>query len=235
MLMTPSDRLPSFPTLEDAWLYLKNNGLRRSLMKCVAAYIAGRQHWYLTCEDLMCYARAPLPIAGLELRMARRDDLPWMHTFRQRVSARGLRAWLGPDYFFLVALMAGDFVAYRCLSTRVHPGVAGFIELEPGQLFMVAEFTAPPFRRRGITRAMAIAMTPYLLRLGFREVLGIHRTDNYDTIAAVSAKGIPRLGTVTRYHALCRTWFRYSPAADPWHEDAAAWTSPLIQTKGSGA
>jgi hypothetical protein len=41
-------------------------------------------------------------------------------------------------------------------------------------------------------------MASALVTRGFREVVGIHRVDNDDTIAAAEAKGIPRFGTVTR-------------------------------------
>jgi len=77
---------------------------------------------------------------------------------------------------------------------------------------MVDEFTDPPFRRRGITRRMAGAMTPWLLARGIREVVGVHRVDNHDTIAAARAKGIPRVGTVTRTRLLWKVWFDWSPA-----------------------
>jgi len=77
---------------------------------------------------------------------------------------------------------------------------------------MVDEFTDPPFRRRGITRRMAGAMTPWLLARGIRKVVGVHRVDNHDTIAAARAKGIPRVGTVTRTRLLWKVWFDWSPA-----------------------
>jgi hypothetical protein len=99
-------------------------------------------------------------------------------------------------------LLNGEPLSYRCLSTLVHPGVAGFVTLDPHQIFIVGEFTVPACRRRGITRLMAIAMTPRLIAHGFREVLGVHRTDNHDTITAVARKGIPTLGTVTRTRTL---------------------------------
>jgi hypothetical protein len=91
--------------------------------------------------------------------------------------------------------------------------VVGFIELHPHQLFMVDEFTVPAYRRRGITRQMAIAMAPRLVALGYREVLGIHRTDNQDTIAAVRAKGIPTTGTITRRRLLWNLSFRWEPSS----------------------
>jgi len=90
----------------------------------------------------------------------------------------------------------------------------GFVRLRPDQIFMVDEFTEPGFRRRGVTRQMAIAMTPLLMRRGFREVLGIHRVDNADTIAAARAKGIPRIGTITRTCLLWKSWFSYSAAPE---------------------
>ena len=83
-----------------------------------------------------------------------------------------------------VVLVDGEAVLYRCLSTRLHPGVSDLIRLEPGQLFMVDEYTDPAFRRRGLTRRLAVGMARPLLAAGVREVLGIHRTDNHDTIAA---------------------------------------------------
>jgi hypothetical protein len=96
----------------------------------------------------------------------------------------------------------------------VHPGVDGFVRLAPGQLFMVDEFTVPRYRRRGITRQMAYAMNPWVLGAGFHDVLGVHRTDNYDnydTIAATRAKGVTRLGTITKWRLLARTIFRFEP------------------------
>jgi hypothetical protein len=45
-------------------------------------------------------------------------------------------------------------------------GVEGFVRLRPDQIFMVDEFTIPAFRRRGITRRMAIAMAPAVFAQG---------------------------------------------------------------------
>jgi GNAT superfamily N-acetyltransferase len=137
-----------------------------------------------------------------------------MQTFTARTSRQTLRAWFGRDYHFFIALEGGVPVSYRCLSRRVHPGVVGFIRLAPHQVFMVDEFTLPAFRRRGITRRLSIAMAPFLTAQGVREVLGIHRIDNQDTIAAARAKGIPRIGTVVRLRMLGRTSFVYEPASD---------------------
>jgi hypothetical protein len=59
-----------------------------------------------------------------------------------------------------------------------------------------------------------MAMTPGLLGSGVREVLGIHRTDNRDTIEVTRRKGIPRVGTVIRYRALWKVWFDYVEAEE---------------------
>lgn len=205
--------LRTLPSPGEALLYLRNNGPRRSLRKLVSGYLAGRQQWYMTREDLTRYPGVPMDADGLEFRFSRVDDIPRMGAFLQRISAQVLTTWCGPEYFFFLTLKAGEPVAYRCLSTMVHPGVVGFVLLRPDQIFMVDEFTVPAFRRRGLTRQMTIAMTPTLLRHGFREVLGIHRTDNYDTIAAARAKGIPRIGTITRTCLLWKVWFTYEPCA----------------------
>lgn len=206
--------LLSPPSLAEASLYLHHNGIRRSLTKFMAGYVAGRQSWHVTLEDIGRYADRPLPDDGVELRFARPDDLPRMHRFTARVVPAVLRAWCGPDYYFFIALVGGEAVSYRCLSTLLHPGVSDLIRLEPGQLFMVDEFTEPAFRRRGLTRRLAIGMTPRLRACGVREVLGIHRTDNYDTIEATRRKGIERLGTITRYRVLWKVWFDYVEAEE---------------------
>jgi hypothetical protein len=207
--------LLSPPSLAEAWLYLRHNGLRRSLTKFLAGYVAGRQSWHLTLEDIRHDTDHAPPDDGVELRFARLDDLPRMHRFTARILPAVLRAWCGPDYYyFFIALVDGEAVSYRCLSTCPHPGVADLIRLEPGQLFMVDEFTDPAFRRRGLTRRLAMGMTPRLRACGVREVLGIHRTDNRDTIEATRRKGIPRLGTVFRYRVLWNVWFDYVDAEE---------------------
>ena len=60
---------------------------------------------------------------------------------------------------------------------------------------------------------MAYAMNCWMLDEGFTEVLGVHRTDNYDTIAATRAKGVVRLGTVTRERLLWHNRFTFEPEA----------------------
>jgi hypothetical protein len=206
--------LLSPPSFEEARLYLRHNGPWRSLAKFLGGYVAGRQRWHVTLEDLGDYT-GPSPSAdGLELRFARLEDVPSMGRFTTRMAPSVLRAWCGPGYYFFIAVIGGEPVSYRCLSTRLHPGVSELIRLAPGQLFMVDEFTDPAFRRRGITRQLAIGMMPKLQELGIREVLGVHRTDNHDTIAAASKKGIPRLGTITRYRMLWKVWFDYVDAQD---------------------
>jgi acetyltransferase (GNAT) family protein len=204
----------SLPGFGEALLYLKNNGLRRSLTKALSGYLVGREQWYMTREDLSRYVGMPVDADGLEFRFARREDVPRMQGFMRRMSPQILTTWCGREYFFFLTLKDGEPVSYRCLSTLVHPGVVGFVHLQSEQIFMVDEYTVPAFRRRGITRQMAIAMTPVLLRHGFREVLGIHRTDNHDTIAAARAKGIPRIGTITRNCFLWKVWFDYTPSTD---------------------
>jgi GNAT superfamily N-acetyltransferase len=203
------------PSFAEACLYLRHNGPWRTLTKFLGGYVVGRQSWHVTLEDLRPYAAQPLAADGIELRFARLEDVPRMHRFTGRMAPSVLRAWCGPSYYFFLALIDGEPVSYRCLSTRLHPGVVDLIRLEPGQVFMVDEFTDPAFRRRGITRQLAIGMTPILQSLGITEVLGIHRTDNHDTIAAARKKGIPRLGTVTRYRALWHVWFDYVDAEEP--------------------
>jgi len=142
-----------------------------------------------------------------------------------------LAEWCGPRYFFFLTLIDGQPVSYRCLSTLVHPGVEGFVRLRPDQIFMVDEYTVPVFRRRGITRRIAAAMAPTLVARGFREVVGIHRVDNGDTIAAVEAKGIPRVGTVTRGACRGTSGSRSRPPRHgPHPSPSPSWTSrsPLL-------
>jgi hypothetical protein len=50
-----------------------------------------------------------------------------------------------------------------------------------------------------------------MIALGFSEVLGVHRTDNHDTIAATRAKGVARLGTITRARLLWMTRVSFEP------------------------
>jgi hypothetical protein len=206
--------LRALPAPAEALLYLRNNGMRRSLVKLLSAYVLGRQRWYMTREDLTRYAGVPVEANGIEFRFARPEDLPSMAAFTRRIPAGTLRVWCSGVYYFFLALHEGCPVSYRCLSPLLHPGVVGFMRLRRDQIFMVDEFTVPAYRRRGITRQMAIAMTDGLLAHGFREVLGIHRIDNHDTIAAARAKGIPRIGTLTRTRLLWKTSFRFHPA-DP--------------------
>ena len=210
---TPGPRMSLLapPGPREAWRYLRHNGPRRALAKLVTGYVAGSQRWHVTFEDLTRYADRPNDADDLEFRFGRADDVPRMRRFAARVPDAILERWCDPDFFFFLTLVGGEPVSYRCLSTRVHPGVAGFIRLGPGQVFMVDEFTDPGFRRRGITRRMAVAMAPRLLARGVREVVGIHRVDNHDTIAAVRAKGIARVGTVTRTRLLWKVWFDWSP------------------------
>jgi len=222
----PRQSLSPLPSLAEAVLYLQNNGLQRSLGKLVSAYIVGRQRWYLTREDLTRYIGVPVGAPGLEFRPARLDDVAVMHAFTTRMSRQTLRTWCCPNYHFFLTLKDGVPISYRCLSRLIHPGVVGFIQLRPHQIFMVDEFTVPEFRRRGVTRQMAIAMAPLLVAHGFHEVFGIHRVDNHDTIAAVRAKGIPRLGTVTRWCVLGKTSFTYEP--DP-GVAATAWDRAELQ------
>ena len=197
--------------LRELWLYLLNNGLWRSLLKGLAVYVAGRQRWYLTHEDLTAYAGSTIEAPGLEFRRARLEDVARMKPFMERMPEAVLRRWCESGYFFFVTWKGDDVVSYRCLSTYVHPGVEGFVRLGPSQLFMVDEYTVPEHRRRGITRQMAYAMSPWMKAEGFTEVLGVHRTDNHDTIAATRAKGVTRLGTITRFRLLWLTQLSFEP------------------------
>jgi hypothetical protein len=216
--------------IREIWLYFRNNGLWRTLVKGLAVYVVGRQCWYLTHEDLTAYAGRPVRADDLQFRPARLADVPRMTGFMERMPEAALRRWCEPGYFFFVTWKGEEAVSYRCLSTYVHPGVDGFVRLAPGQLFMVDEFTVPTYRRRGITRQMAYAMNPWVLGLGFREVLGIHRTDNHDTIAATHAKGVTRLGTITRSRFFRGTRFGFEPEPPgPQPSRTTAAVVPVIQ------
>jgi hypothetical protein len=201
--------------IRETWLYVRNNGVWRTLLKGLAVYAIGRQRWYLTHEDLTAYAGRPVEAPGFEFRPARLADIPRMRPFMERMPEAVLRRWCEPGYFFFVTWRGDEAVSYRCLSTLVHPGVRGFVRLGPGQLFMVDEYTAPRYRRRGITRQMAYAMNPWVFGAGYHEVLGVHRTDNHDTIAATRAKGVTRLGTITRWRLFARTTLRFEPEPCP--------------------
>jgi hypothetical protein len=215
--------------IREIWLYLLNNGLWRTLVKGLAVYVVGRQAWYLTREDLTTYADRPVQAPGLEFRQARLSEVGRMTGFKERMPEAVLRRWCDPGYFFFVTWKGDEAISYRCLSTYVHPGVAGFVRLGAGQLFMVDEFTVPRYRRRGVTRQMAYAMNPWLLGLGFHDVLGIHRTDNHDTIAATRAKGVTRLGTITRLRVLRVTRFSFELEPSPVQPARADVALPVTQ------
>jgi hypothetical protein len=209
-----AEREIAIPTASEARLYLRTRGVRATIRKALAAYVIGRLEWWVTVENLAQWHGVPLETAGLEIRLARPDDLPMMHRFEVREPQDVLRRWLGPDFFFFIALDAGEPISYRCLSRRiVHPAVAGHFVLGPHQLFMVDEFTAAPYRRRGITRQLAIAMNPLVLAHGYREVIGLHKPDNVDTVAATRAKNIPTVGRLRRYRVGPVSWFTYAPSA----------------------
>jgi GNAT superfamily N-acetyltransferase len=198
--------------LRELWLYLRNNGLWRSILKGLAVYVAGRQRWYLTHEDLTVYAGCRVEASGFEFRRARPEDVARMKPFMDRMPEAVLRRWCESGYFFFVTWKGDEVVSYRCLSTYVHPGVEGFVRLGARQLFMVDEYTVPGYRRQGITRQMAYAMSAWMEAEGYTDVLGVHRTDNHDTIAATRAKGVIRLGTVTRSRVLWITHVSFEPS-----------------------
>lgn len=202
----------ALPSPGEAVAYLRNTGIGPTVRKLVSAYVAGRQRWYVTREDLTRYTGMEVDPAGLELRYARPDDLPRMQRFT-RQHEQTLETWCGAEHYFFLALRDGEAIAYRCLARTPHPLVERWMRLEAHQLYVVDEFTAPEFRRQGITRRMAIAMNPTLLLGGYREVLGIHRIDNDNTIAATRAKGIPTLGTLTRTCVFWIEWYRFQPVA----------------------
>jgi GNAT superfamily N-acetyltransferase len=205
----------AIPTLSEARLYLRNHGVWATVQKALAAYVVGRLEWRVTIEDLTQWDREPLQPGGFEIRSARLADLRAMESFEIRQPPDVLRRWLGPDFFFFVTLDAGQPVSYRCVSRHVvHPAVVGHMQIGPRQLFMVDEFTAAAYRRRGITRQLAIAMNPALRAQGYREVVGLHKADNTATVAATRAKNIPTVGTLRRYRFGPACWFTYS-CADP--------------------
>jgi hypothetical protein len=206
-------RRRGWPAADEALFYLKTTGARATLAKLVHAFVSGRQRWRATREDLTRWEGRTADAPGFELRYARVDDLPRMAAFRARQHPRTIETWCGPDHFFFIALKDGEAVAYRVLSKRVHPLVERYLTLKPHQLYVVDEFTVPAFRRQGLTRATAIAMNPMLILGGFREVVGLYRLDNNNTIAATRAKGISTVGTLTRTCVLGAVSYRYEPAA----------------------
>src|SRR5690348_3505235 len=136
-----AERESAIATASEARLYLRSRGVRATIRKALAAYVIGRLEWWVTVENVTQWHGVPLETAGLEIRLARPDDLPMMRRFEVREPQDVLRRWLGPDFFFFIASDAGEPISYRCLSRRiVHPAVAGHFVLGPHQLFMVDEF-----------------------------------------------------------------------------------------------
>lgn len=199
------------PSAGEAQLYLKSHGLGRASRKFIAAYVVGREHWYLTIEDLHRWIGEDLASQGLEIRAATAADMSRMAPLTERQHPNTLRAWCEDDHVFFIALADGQAVSYRCVSRVVHPVVAAALTLGASQVFMVDEFTVPAYRRRGITRQLAIATNPVLLEAGYREVVGVHRVDNTNTIAATRAKGIVTIGRLTRACLLSHTRFTWEP------------------------
>ena len=200
-----------FPSLGEVRLYLRSVGIARTLRKALASYIAGRERWYVTIENLSHWVGASVEPNGVEVRRATLDDLPCMAEFTLRQHPATLRTWCGPRFVLYIALVDGRAVSYRCVSLHVHAAVKGVVTLGPGQIYMVDEFTVPEFRRRGITRQLAIATNPVLLAAGYREVVGIHRTDNVATIAATRKKSIVTIGRLTRTCLALRVTYTYEP------------------------
>jgi len=201
------------PRLGEVWLYLRSFGLARTCRKFFASYIAGQEHWYVTIESLSNWIGARLEPNGLEIRCATIEDLPRMSGFTLRQHPATLRTWCGPRFLLYIAIADGRAVSYRCVSRDVHIAANGIVTLGPDQIYMVDEFTVPEFRRRGITRQLAIATNPVLLAAGYREVVGIHRIDNVDTIAATRAKSIVTIGRLTRTCLASRVTYSYEPYA----------------------
>ena len=212
------------PRLGEISLYLRSHGPGRAFRKLFAGYVAGREQWYLTIEDLTHWVGTRLDPNGLEIRRATPSDLPLMVAFTARQHPDTLRNWCDSRHVMFIALANGQAVSYRCLSRRLHPAVEGVLTLDAQQIYMVDEFTVPGYRRRGITRQLAIASNPTLMAAGYREVVGIHRTDNKDTIAATRAKHIVTIGRLTRTCVLSRTWYRY----EPYVADVAAPIAPSV-------
>lgn len=208
----------NLPRLGEVALYLRSHGARRAVAKLFSGYLVGREQWYLTIEDLSYWVGAHVEPDGLEIRPATIADLPRMKRFTARQHPNTLRAWCRDDHVFFIALADGCAVSYRCLSRLVHPAVQAAITLGPHQVYMVDEFTDPAFRRRGITRRLAVATNPTLIAAGVHEVIGIHRTDNRDTIAATRAKNIVTIGRLAIIRLGPRLWYRYEafmPEVDP--------------------
>lgn len=210
-------------------MYLRSYGFARACRKLFAGYVAGREHWYLTIEDLSHWAGARPEPGGFEIRRATPADLPLMDAFTARQDPGTLRSWCDARHIMFIALADGQAVSYRCLSRRMHAAVDGVLTLAPQQIYMVDEYTAPQFRRRGLTRQLAIATNPTLIAAGYREVVGIHRTDNNDTIAATRAKNIVTIGRLTRACLLSRTWFSYEP-----YLEVAPPLAPSVHRRSSG-
>jgi hypothetical protein len=223
-------KLP-IPRPGEVLLYLRSHGPGRACRKLFAGYVAGREHWYLTIEDLSHWAGARPEPNGFEIRRATPDDLPLMSAFTARQHPDTLKSWCDARHVMFIALADGRAVSYRCLSRQAHAAVDRVLTLAPHQIYMVDEFTAPEFRRRGITRQLAIASNPTLVASGYREVVGIHRTDNNDTIAATRAKNIVTIGRLTRACLLSRTWYSY----EPYVTDIAPPLAPSVPRRSSRA
>lgn len=192
--------------------YTNRRGLRATLGEFRRRYVAGRQRWYVTRDRVALWLPVSVEADGLEYRLARADDLDRLHHLTRQEPAT-MRAWHDHGWFFFLALDAGVPIGYRCLGPAVEGWAGRHLTLRADQLFIADLFVTPAYRRRGIPRRLCIAMAPILAARGVRGLIGVQRSDNHESIGSSNARGIERLGVLTRTTVLGLTRVRFERAA----------------------
>ena len=191
--------------------FARGRGVVAAVRKAVGMYVAGRQSWYVIAEDLAHPVEAGADAAALDVRLATAGDLDWLASLGHHDRSTFNR-WLEADHFLFVAFTGGQPLGFRCVSTKPAPWLAGYFRLRPDQLYGIDIFTAPARRRAGLARAIFARTSPLLYARGFRELVGVQRLDNADSIAALARCGFVRTGCLTRHRFLWRVWFSFAPA-----------------------
>ena len=209
----------------DALASLRAHGIRAAARKLKRFYLHSHERVYLTRGDLDAASRQPFGQRGLEVRLARSDDVSRFAAFPD-LSPHTVRAWLAPDHYVVLALKDGVPAGYRCLSARVPPSLAPALHLTPDEVFSDILFVSPSLRRQGVNHELRAA-TGHLLRpLGFRRTWGCQSPFNHviHEVTIRSTAGVSEyVGTLTRRSLLGRVRFSFAP------------TTPLSAARVAGA
>jgi hypothetical protein len=166
----------------EVWRYIESRGIRYALMRAWK-YVFASERWLIITND---WAAQPVASStdGIVFRSFTPPDANLLRAFEPYRRVRTLLAQVNEGCWLDLALENGIPVAFRIVSPTGprYPPLAGMINLQPHQVWVLYTFCLPTHRQRGVTARLAVSQDQRLAASGYRQHVAACRLENMASI-----------------------------------------------------